>query len=301
MKDKKMLGNVLLMLTAMIWGTAFVFQRMGMDKIEPVTFTSVRMFLAALAAGAASLFLDRHPERSPAERRARNRATLRGGIVCGLFLTAASLFQQIGMVTTTAGKAGFITALYILLVPVLNRVLFHKRCGAHVWLAIAAGVVGMYLLCMTEGFRLTRGDALVCACAVVFSGHILCCDRFSPRGDPVRISAIQFLVVAAVSLVFALLFEKPSFAEVRAAAVPIVYCGVVSGGIGYTLQMVAQGFTDPTVAALLMSTEAVFAAAGGALLLHERMSGREILGCVIMFTAIILVQLPAPGPEKSAE
>ncbi len=138
-------------------------------------------------------------------------------------------------------------------------------------------------------------------CALVFSGHILCADHFAPRGDPVRISAIQFLVVSLVALMLALAFEKPSWAGIRAAAVPILYCGVMSGGVGYTLQMVAQGFTDPTVASLLMSMEAVFAVLGGALLLHERMSGRELLGCVIMFSAIVLVQLPAPGRRKSAE
>ncbi len=301
MKNKKMLGNFLLLLTAMIWGTAFVFQRMGMDSVEPFTFTAARMFLAALAAGAASLFFSGKGKLSDRERREKNRATLLGGLGCGVFLTAASLFQQVGMVTTTAGKAGFITALYILLVPVLNYILFKKRSGLHVWLAIAAGLVGMYLLCMTEGFRLTRGDALVCACAVVFSGHILCADHFAPRGDPVRMSAIQFLVVSLTSLVLALIFETPSWASLRAAAVPILYCGVMSGGVGYTLQMVAQGFTDPTVASLLMSMESVFAVLGGVLLLHERMSGRELLGCVVMFTAIVLVQLPAPHRKEQAE
>ena len=301
MKNKTMLGNVLLLLTAMIWGTAFAFQRAGMESVEPFTFTAARMFLAACAAGAASLFFSGKEKLPEKERREKKRATVLGGIVCGLFLATASLFQQVGIVTTTAGKAGFITALYILLVPVLNLILFKKKSGLHVWLAIAAGVLGMYLLCMTEGFRLTKGDALVCACAVVFSGHILCADHFSPRGDPVRISAIQFLVVSLVALMLALAFEKPSWAGIRAAAVPILYCGVMSGGVGYTLQMVAQGFTDPTVASLLMSMEAVFAVLGGALLLHERMSGRELLGCVIMFTAIVLVQLPAPGRRKSAE
>lgn len=301
MKNKTMLGNVLLLLTAMIWGTAFAFQRAGMESVEPFTFTAARMFLAACASGAASLFFSGREKLPEKERRAKNRATLLGGIVCGLFLAAASLFQQVGIVTTTAGKAGFITALYILLVPVLNLVLFKKKSGLHVWLAIAAGVAGMYLLCMTEGFRLTRGDALVSVCALVFSGHILCADHFAPRGDPVRISAIQFLVVSLVALMLALAFEKPSWAALRSAAVPILYCGVMSGGVGYTLQMVAQGFTDPTVASLLMSMEAVFAVLGGALLLHERMSGRELLGCVIMFSAIVLVQLPAPGRRKSAE
>ena len=152
----------------------------------------------------------------------------------------------------------------------------------------------MYLLCMKEGFRLTRGDTLVCCCAVVFSGHILCCDYFTKKADPVRLSTIQFVTVALVSGVIALIVEEPSWAQIKAAAVPILWCGVMSGGVGYTLQMIAQRFTDPTVASLLMSLESVFAALTGALLLGERMSGRELLGCIIMFAAIVLVQLPAP-------
>ena len=298
MKNKKMLGNILLLITAMIWGTAFVAQRVGMESIGPVTFTSARMWLAALTAGTASLFLGKgKPEAAEPGTR---RETLIGDICCGLFLAAASLFQQYGIVTTTAGKAGFITALYILLVPILNLVIFRQKGGLHVWLAIAVGVFGMYLLCMTEGFRLTRGDTLVSCCALVFSGHILCCDHFSRRGDPVRIAAVQFVTVALVSGVIALIVETPSPAQLRAAAIPILWCGVMSGGVGYTLQMTAQRFTDPTVASLLMSLESVFAALTGALLLGERMSGRELLGCVIMFAAIVLVQLPAPK-RKSVE
>ncbi len=292
MKSYKMLGNILLLITAMIWGTAFVFQRVGMESIGPAAFTSARMWLAALTAGTASFFLGgKKPE---AEKRGTGRDTLLGGICCGLFLAAASLFQQYGIVTTTAGKAGFITALYILIVPILNFAMFRQKSGLHVWLAIAIGVFGMYLLCMTEGFRLTQGDTLVSCCALVFSGHILCCDHFSRRGDPIKISAIQFAVVALVSGIAALITETPSWASIRAAAIPILWCGVMSGGVGYTLQMVAQGFTDPTVASLLMSLESVFAALTGALFLHERMSGRELLGCVIMFAAIVLVQFPVP-------
>ena len=295
-KNPQTLGSLLLLLTAMIWGTAFVFQRVGMESIEPVTFTAARMCLAALAAGLAALVLGRRG--SAADNRQAFQSALPGGICCGLFLASASLFQQFGIVTTTAGKAGFITALYILLVPVLNLLLFKKRSSLHVWLAIGIGVVGMYLLCVTEDLRLTRGDALVCVCAVLFSGHILCCDYFSRRADPIRLSAIQFVTVAIVSGAIALIAEEPSWEKLRAAAVPIVYCGVVSGGVGYTLQMVAQRITDPTVASLLMSFEAVFAAVGGALILHERMTFRELIGCIIMFAAIILVQLPEPGKKR---
>ena len=222
-----------------------------------------------------------------------------GGLCCGGFLAAATLFQQAGIVTTTAGKAGFITAMYMLLVPVLGFVLFRRKNGALVRAAVALGVAGMYLLCMTERFTLARGDALVCVCALLFSGHILCCDHFARRGDPIRISAVQFCAAALVSLAAAALCEQPSWAKICSAAVPILYCGILSGGVGYTLQMTAQRFTDPTIASLLMSLESVFAVLAGALLLGERMSAREGFGCALMFAAIILVQLPQKGREQN--
>ena len=275
--NKRMLGNVLLMLTAMIWGTAFVFQRVGMEDIEPITFNAARMALAAVAVGAVSM-LPMASEKgklaimSREARAAYRRNTIVGGICCGAFLAAASIFQQMGIVYTTAGKAGFITAMYMLLVPVM-------------------GVVGMYLLCMTESLHLGRGDTLVCICAVLFSGHILCCDYFVKLGNPIRISAIQFASCTVISSIAALILEQPSWAKIVSAAIPILYCGLISGGLGYTLQIIAQKYTDPAVASLLMSLESVFAVIAGALLLGERMSGREIMGCAIMFAAIVLVQI----------
>ena len=303
-----MLGNMLLLLTAVIWGTAFVFQRVGMDSIEPVTFNAARMWLAAAAIGLVAVLTgkksdsqDKKPvsgltdTRDKAQERRKN--TIIGGICCGSFLTAASLFQQMGVVYTTAGKAGFITAMYMLLVPIINFVFFKKKNTWLVWTGVLVGVFGMYLLCITDGFSLTYGDTLVCICALLFSGHILCCDHFVQLGNPIRISAIQFATAAVISTIAAFLAEEPSWQKIASAAVPILYCGIVSGGIGYTLQMVAQRYTDPTIASLLMSLESVFAVLGGALLLHERMSGRELLGCVIMFIAIILVQIPMPKRE----
>ena len=271
-RNKQILGNALLILTAMIWGTAFVFQRVGMEQIEPITFNAARMALAAVAVGMVS-------------------AVPFGGICCGTFMAAASIFQQMGIVHTTAGKAGFITAMYMLLVPVINFLLFKKRNSWIVWLAVLIGVVGMYLLCMDGSFRLTRGDTLVCICAVLFSGHILCCDHFVKLGNPIRISAIQFVTCTAISSVAALLLEQPDMGKILSAAIPILYCGIISGGLGYTLQIIAQKFTDPAIASLLMSLESVFAVIAGALILGERMSTRELWGCVIMFAAIILVQI----------
>jgi drug/metabolite transporter (DMT)-like permease len=179
----------------------------------------------------------------------------------------------------------------MLLVPVIGFVLFGRRNSWIVWLAVLMGVVGMYFLCMTESLHLNRGDTLVCICAVLFSGHILCCDHFAGIGDPIRISAIQFAACTVLSSAAALILEEPTWAKISSAAIPILYCGIVSGGIGYTLQIIAQKYTDPAIASLLMSLESVFAVIAGALLLGERMSGREILGCVIMFAAIVLVQI----------
>ena len=295
-EDRRILGNVLLILTAMIWGTAFVFQRTGMDSIEPITFNAARMLLAAVAVGMVSAVptaSEKHKlagfSREQAD--AYRKDTVVGGICCGAFLAAASIFQQMGIVYTTAGKAGFITAMYMLLVPVIGFVFFRKRNSWIVWLSVLIGVFGMYLLCMTEGFRLTRGDTLVCICAVLFSCHILCCDHFVQLGNPIRISAIQFASCTAISAVAAMILEQPSLDKVLSAAIPILYCGLISGGVGYTLQIIAQKYTDPTIASLLMSLESVFAVIAGAVLLGERMSVRELLGCIVMFAAIVLVQL----------
>ena len=295
---RRLLGNALLILTALIWGTAFVAQRVGMDSIEPLTFTASRMVLAAVAVGILSAFTGRrNAVRGDAARIRRN--SLLGGVCCGFFLATATIFQQMGIVTTTAGKAGFITALYMLLVPILARILFGKRSAWLVWLAVAIGVFGMYLLCVNEDFTLTRGDALCCVCAALFSGHILCCDHFAPKADPIRMSAIQFAAAAVLSGAAAFIAERPGWQKVASAAVPILYCGLISGGVGYTLQIVAQRWTDPTIASLLMSLESVFAVLAGAVILGERMSRRETLGCAVMFLAIILVQIPLPGKKNS--
>ena len=301
MVSRKILGNALLLVTAMVWGTAFVGQRAGMDDIEPMTFTAARMTLAAVAVGLVAFAMGPRARNvsAPRETRARRRGTVVGGVCCGAFLAAASIFQQMGIVHTTAGKAGFITAMYILLVPVINVALFRKKAPWPVWLAVLIGVAGMYLICVTEGFGLARGDALVCVCALLFSGHILCCDHFAGLGDPIRISAIQFVTAAGISAMMAFAVEDPSWAGIVSAAVPILYCGIVSGGIGYTLQIIAQRFTDPTVASLLLSLEAVFAVLAGAVLLGERMSPREMTGCVVMFIAIILAQIRLPGAQQA--
>ena len=203
-----------------------------------------------------------------------------------------------GLVYTTAGKAGFITAMYMLLVPVIGAVFFKRKNTWIVWSAVLLGVAGMYLLCITEEFRFSYGDMLVSLCALFFSFHILCCDHFSQRGNPICISAVQFVTAAVISGVTAVIFEDPDAGKVISALIPILYCGIVSGGIGYTLQIVAQKRTDPTAASLILSLESVFAAIAGAILLRERMTTRELAGCIILFAAVILVQLPAARINK---
>ncbi len=305
MEKRKLLGNLLLLITALIWGTAFVFQRTGMDYIEPITFNASRNVLASIIIGALAVFMGRrdakmHPERSSAEKERRKHATIAGGISCGIMLSLASIAQQMGLVYTTAGKAGFITSLYMVIVPIFNFLLFRKRNTIIVWAAVLLGVIGLYLLCATDGIRLSQGDTLVVICAFLFAGHILCADRFVDDGDPVAISAIQFIVCAVICIAGAFVFEDPTWEKVVSAAVPILFCGLLSSCLGYTFQIVAQKMTDPTSASLILSLESVFAVLSGALLLGERMTGREIAGCVIMFIAIIMVQLPTKEKDESA-
>ena len=303
MKNKKMLGNALLFFTAIIWGTAFVFQRTGMERIEPITFSFTRMYLAAAALCLVALIKDKSELKkgtapsqtmSPEEYKKYKKDTLIGGICCGLCLSGGSFFQQMGIVYTTAGKAGFITAMYMLLVPIIGVIFLRKKVSWLGWIAVILGAVGLYLLSIKGGFSIDRGDALVMVCAVFFSLHILCCGHFAGRGNALRISMLQFLTVAIVGTVIAFTFETPTWDKILSAAIPILFCGLLSGATGYTLQMIAQKWTDPTVASLLMSLESVFAAIAGALILHETMSGRELTGCIIMFIAIILVQIPLP-------
>ena len=270
MKTRKAVGNILLILTSVIWGSAFVSQRVGMESIEPITFNAARMALAAAATWIVSLIIRLKNSKKIRFESAYGapdiKSTVPGGVLCGLFLSAASISQQTGIVYTTAGKAGFITAMYIVIVPVISFFALKRRYPIIVWGGVAVGVAGMCLLCLTDGFSLTKGDALIFFCALMFSFHILCCDRFVRRGDPVMMAAIQFTVCAAVSAVFALIFEQPSWDKIASAAIPILYCGLISGGVGYTLQIVAQKMTDPAIAAMIMSLEAVFAVLSGAII-----------------------------------
>ena len=291
MKSRRTAGNAILIFTSLIWGTAFVFQRVGMDSIEPLTFTAARMLLAAVFIGLIAVPAWRKDRKAAGDSSRYRKDTLTGGICCGIFLSLGSILQQTGMVYTTAGKAGFITAMYILLVPVIGFLFMKRKNTWIVWTAVLMGIAGMYLLCISDRLRFSTGDIFVGICAVFFSFHILCCDHFASRGNPICISAIQFMTAFVISGVAAFILEKPGMDKLISALVPIAYCGLVSGGIGFTLQMIGQKYTEPTTASLLMSLESVFAVIAGAVILHEQMSIREIAGCVIMFAAIVLVNL----------
>ncbi len=291
MNRSRLLGNFLLLFTAMIWGLAFVAQRSGMDLIEPMTFNATRTALGAACVGVMATIIPQKPDKGIDERTFRH-STIVGGVLCGIFLAVAGNLQQIGLVYTTAGKAGFITATYMLLVPVVNLLIFRKRSSLFVWVAVVIGLVGMYLLSIKEGFTLAKGDGLEAICAIFYTFQILSADHFTKKGNPIGISAIQLLTAAVINVVLAFIFETPSWDKIVSAAIPILYCGIMSSGVAYTLQMVGQKYSEPTTASILMSSESLFAMISGMIILHERMTGREALGAAIMFAAIIMVQFP---------
>ena len=290
---KKQLGNsLLLLLTATIWGSAFVAQSVGMDYVGPFTFTFARSIIGGVVLLPCILLLGKW------KKGFATKTEWLGGICCGIALCVASNFQQVGIQFTTVGKAGFITALYVVLVPIFGLFL-KKRVPILIWGCVGLSVVGLYLLCMPAGaFTLALGDLLVLICAVLFSVHILVIDYFSPKGDGVVISCIQFFVCGILSGIPMLFFETPSVANMMDAKWSILYAGVLSSGVAYTLQVVAQKNVNPTVASLILCLESVVAVLAGWIVLGQDMSSREILGCALMFAAIVLAQLPVPSKTK---
>ena len=290
MNRKSLRGSLLLLLGSVIWGAAFVAQRVGMDHLGPFSFNGIRMLLAGIVMTPVAAFIDRKkgPDVRPDPKMQR-----KAGLLCGVLLFVASSLQQMGLVTTTAGKAGFITALYVVLVPVAAWLLLKKNPGRVIWLGVALAVVALWLLCMPAGggFTLQSGDLLILGCAVAFTGQILCVDHYAPKVSGVKMARDEFLVTGALSMLIALMTETITGEGIREALIPILYTGILSGAAGYTLQVLGQRDTDPTVASLLMCLEAVFAVLTGALILGEKMTVRETVGCVMMFTAVILAQL----------
>lgn len=293
---KKQLGNsLLLLLTATIWGSAFVAQSVGMEHVGPFAFTFSRSIIGGIVLLPCILFLGKW------KKGFATKEEWIGGICCGIALCVASNFQQVGMQYTTVGKAGFITALYVVLVPIFG-IFLKKRVSLLIWGCVAVSVAGLYLLCIPEGaFVLAFGDLLVLICAVLFSVHILVIDHFSPKGDGVVISCIQFFTCGILSGIPMLFFENPSIGNVLDAKWAILYAGVLSSGVAYTLQVVAQKNVNPTVASLILCLESVVAVLAGWVMLGEEMSSREIWGCVLMFAAIVVAQLPVPEKKKERD
>ena len=300
MKTKNAL---ILVLTAFIWGTAFVAQSVGMDYLEPFTFNGVRSLIGGAALLPCIAILQKMNrkdgvgnEPGSGDVRKERKDMVFGGIACGLLLFAASSLQQIGIQFTTAGKAGFITACYIVIVPVLG-IFLKKNIGWKVWAAVAIALAGLYFLCMTEKFTVGKGDVLIFACALVFSLHILVIDYFSPKVDGVKMSCIQFFVCGIASLPFMFLLETPKIGAMLNGWLPLLYAGVMSCGVGYTLQIIGQKDMNPAIASLILSLESCFSVLAGWIVLGERLSMRESIGCVLMFTAIILAQVPGKNPR----
>ena len=294
-------GNLLLLLTAIIWGSALVAQSVSMDLVGPFTFQCMRSILGTLALlPVAAVFRDKQNPRlrTPAGRRDQRVC----GLICGVSFFVAGSFQQIGLCYTSPGKAGFITALYIVLVP-LAGVFFGRRAGWNVWTGVLLALAGLYLLCVTESFSIELGDLLVFFCSFAFAVQILAIDHYNGRVDGILLSCTQFAVNAALSGVGMLLFETPSLSAILVCWLPICYTGILSGGLAYTLQIIGQKYTGPIIASLLLSLESVFSVLFGWLLLGQSLSLRELLGCALMFGAILLAQVvpelgkPSGKPE----
>ncbi len=310
---KRMRGNALLLLAAFIWGLSFVAQSEGMKYIGPFAFIGIRSMLAgvslavflgiraAVTAGKTQKDAGNVSEDTKEAKQARKKNLLLGGVSCGIILFAATMLQQIGILhNNEPGKAGFITALYLILVP-LAGIFFRKKIGAKVWVAVVLAVCGMYLLCITEGLHMTTGDLYLLGCAFVFTLHILVIDYFSPKVDGVAMSCIQFLLCGALGMTGMFFTENVEISHVLEAWLPLVFSGVFSGGVAYTLQIVAQKDTEPAIASLLMSLESVFAVFGEWLILGQLLSAREFGGCALMFVGILLTQLPEKRRGKSSK
>lgn len=303
MKYNQMRQVVFPILAAFIWGTAFVAQDLCADSIGAFAFNATRYFIAVLALLVVILISDKVKKNKPTltaqEKKAANKQLWLGGLCCGAALAIASNLQQAGLVAgTDAGKAGFITALYVVLVPVFG-LFFKRKVSLPTWIAVVLSVVALYLLCIKGDFSLAPGDLLVLVCAVCFAVHILVIDHFTAYCDGVKLSCLQFLFAGIISTICMFIFEDVDFAAILSCALPLLYVGIFSCGVGYTLQILAQKDSNPTVVTILLSLESVFAVIAGAIILKQQMTVREYIGCAIMFAAVILAQIQFPTRQKA--
>lgn len=293
----------LLFMAAFIWGIAFVAQSSAAAYIRPFTFNGIRCLIGGLTL-LPLVFIMQFQKRKTlplGESFGENRLFspedlkngLTGGLCCGICLCLGSTLQQFGIEQTTVGKAGFITALYIVFVPIVNTLFLRKKIALPVALSVILGLAGLFLLCMSEQFSIGKGDFYVLLCSFAFTAHILVIDHFSAKADGVLLSCIQFLTCGIISLPFIFFMEKPQWNQIFSAKIPILYAGILSCGVAYTLQIVGQKNTNPTIASLILSLESVVSVLAGWILLKQTLSGREIAGCIVMFAAIIIAQLPS--------
>ncbi len=298
MKQQQLKGSLLLLLTAMIWGIAFVAQKEGVSRIGPFTMQATRFFLAGTVLLPFAL-AGRKRQAALREQSGLSRGgVLLRGFLCGLLLCAASTFQQFGLLYTSVGKSGFITTLYIVLVP-LAGIFLGKKVGGRVWASVVIAVAGLYFLCMHGTMNVNTGDLLTLVSAFFFMAQILYIDHIGACMDGILLACIQSYTCCVIGAIGMLIFETPSWSAILSCWLPICYAGILSGGVAYTLQILGQRYTEPTLASLLMSLESVFAALGGWLILHQTLAPRELLGCALMFAAIILAQLPGKAKQTA--
>ncbi|HNS18168.1 MAG TPA: DMT family transporter [Bacteroidales bacterium] len=298
MKTTIVKSELLLLLAALIWGFAFTAQRVGMEYMGPFLFNGIRFGLGALVLGTFILVRrNREIDIRPEFLHDRKRMLARGGIVAGLMVFAGASLQQTGMVYTTAGNAGFITGLYVVFVPVLGLFL-RQRPAVYVWIGAVMAAAGMYLLSVTGNFQMSKGDLYVLGCAFVWAFHVLYIGHLSPRVDALKLALIQYVITSVLSLLIAVFFETILWRAIQDATLPLLYGGIFSVGIAYTLQIVGQKKAPPAHAAIILSLEAVFAALGGWLILHEVLSTRALIGCALMLAGMVLAQVKRGNVAK---
>ena len=301
MNRQKLKGNEMLLLTAMIWGMSFIAQSKGVEDISPVAFTGLRSILGSIVLLPVIAVLDWGKKKHNKPVQKINRDLIIGGILCGIVLCLASTLQTMGMVYTSPGKSAFITALYMVIIPIVG-LFCGKKLRPVIALSVVIATVGLYMICVDSSSGINKGDIITLACSFLFTAHILVIDHFSPKVDGVKLSCIQFFVCGLINLTYMFIFEEPQLSPIIGCWASIGFSGIMSCGVAYTLQIVGQKYTDPTSASILMSLESVFAALSSAVLVAlgwsitgGNMDLREIIGCVLMFGAIILVQLPERG------
>jgi len=293
---KQTASSLMIICATLIWGAGYAAQSAGMDFVSPLTFNAVRFFIGGTMALLPSLFfLIKRPEQALP---AGGKSVIIAGIICGAVLCLAINLQQFGLNYTTVANASFITSLYVILVPLASLILFKKRPPYTVWTAVIAAAFGVYLLSMSGEFRVNLGDLLVFFCAVTFTAQILLISYFSPKHNVFILACVQFYTVFVLSLILAIVFETPNITAIQNAAPYLLYTGVLSSGIAYILQMKAQKTTEPTIAAVLFSFESVVAAITAWVILNQVLSPRELIGCTLIFAAILTAQVNHPAAEK---